>query len=198
MGSTPENACANSALTQSLTRSETEQAKNTNPQHQALKPAVIGGAMDYNKVSVEFEEDGTATPILYVDFDFSKLHNIEDEARDILAEGKSLAPFIKACSKAQTELIKWAAITTILRTLVDYDKPGMTARLLAYSFGLLADQGLTLAAIGREYGVKKQAAQQRLDRAIESIGIKNPTYGARSRAARASMVKANRSNICKQ
>ncbi len=154
--------------------------------------------MTGKKLAYEFEEDGTATPILYEDFDFSKLDSVNDEAREIIDRGESLAPFINACARSKTEFIKWAAITSILRTLVESDKPGLTARLLGYSFGLLANQGLTLAAIGREYGVKKQAAQQRLDRAIESIGIKNPTYGARSKEARESMAKANRSNICKQ
>lgn len=118
------------------------------------------------------------------------LDSFADQVAEMLSAGKSHEQIIQEQVERHLLEQKWESIAAVLLEVIDSDKPRLTARLLMYSSGILAEGNLTLPDIARRHGISKQAAQQKADRHRASLDLPLTSF-MRSVEARGNMRNGN-------
>ena len=131
-------------------------------------------------------EDNTSTLDPIFRWDPASVDTIEDEARELIAIGKKLAPFIAGLVESQTQTTRQELFNWIITDIIDSKNPRLRAVALGLAAGCSATATRTDAQWARHFNISKQAIYDAKASLRRKYGL-NHVRQLRSTQARANM-----------
>ena len=141
----------------------------------------------------EFTEDdqGHVVPAFVEQFDWSQMDTLEDELRQALSEGRSVAVIVAQLVDMEATQRTADALARALCLIADAHKPKLVIDQLAYVAGLHMNQGASITELAKRHGQHKQQFSAAALRLMEQLRM-SPSRQMRSLKARTNMAKAFR------
>ena len=127
-------------------------------------------------------------------WDPADLDTVEQQARELMAAGKSLHAIISAQLEHQHREIQAEGIRAVMVHIIDSPEPNIAARVIAFASGMHITHGLSLPRLARECGMTKQAFLQAVQRFNDALGNTLRRPNERTDEAKQKMSKRNSRN----
>jgi hypothetical protein len=142
------------------------------------------------RVPVEWSED-RAQPVPIVHFDASCLDSLSDLCREALAANKPIEPILRNFIAVEKRNWMSDGASAVLAEIITSPDPKRTACAWSYATGLHATEGKSGPELARQFGVRKQAFFQEVERILRRLGGRLIRLNMRDPKARAKMAVRN-------
>ncbi len=119
-------------------------------------------------------------------FDFSGIDSLDDEAKECVAQGKSVQALFDRYLESRLHEERIRACSALLAEVLGSDNTALECFAVATATGMTLGAELTGPEIAERFGQSKQAFQQRVKRVSEKLGL-DVTRTMRSPEARDTM-----------